>query len=879
MGVGVRGLLVLVTLSVLVLSFPFGEGGDSRDGEDWSYHSSLEISHSLRELSLLHEEAEYTTAQDLLGTRTIDGGKEIPILFIGNRSDKNRPWIMLVGAHHGDEPDSAEAVLAFAHYVLGPGQDSVLPYRIQDRINMAVLPVVNPYGLDQYSRYDENGEDPNRDYPFEAESITPHTDGVPLTTAGAHAVHSLARMYPFSIALSFHTGSEGIFTPWGAENVNNLTPDRNMFGDLGSVLSRASGKRLNHGPANDYGSLGYLRGAFDDHLYGSTFYSQHLPSGEFVLPWSTATATVELISSKTKDESRLGNLDGVFDIGGPDDGIIPMGVRMCLAACELVYPSMDGGVRKADGNCLVNLSFSGASSMSVTEFVLRSGDVRMDGLELEVDAHLILPQYQISGEFALPDPEPEYIADITISFDPTWGEPAPGSDPEIAPQSVLSLTRRDPNMELHFVLEGERPLPGPGETLRIVDIHPSVQEAGRNATMIIDIPPSLGTPLYMAISAAVDWNVETTFIPGALVSCNISSYQFFTPLLEGDALVEAALITDRGNFSASSRMRLYPYVRIMNVLRVAGATDMFRAYIGVDGAISPTTVFYGLSRDPDIDWLEEDWVLPPKGIVAPGYGPINIDLDLSKVGGSVWLRVCCFPGSVDTSQLIHVENEMIVTPPYGRVGGEMLTIGPSLIHMRWNGLLEVTPSLYHVTYTVELHSVLRNTTETQELIWQPLDHMSDDDRKELLSRAISAGMTADEVTGGWIGYRAAPEEDGTYVIRPRITGRARIQGLEPVEFEIEPEVSISFVIGSEEEDEEKNSEFPLDLVILILILILGVFILSVLRKDAHMVKENEEGALSCGKDQHNGMRRDRAPTSRARTYWEAPPPWYGGGFK
>ncbi|MGA1793595.1 MAG: M14 family metallopeptidase [Thermoplasmatota archaeon] len=872
-----RWSIVILFSSVLMLSFPAPGTEGQEEWSLWTYNTSGEISLSLQQLALLHDEAEYTTAQELLGTRDIAGDRVVPILFIGNRSDTERKWIMLVGAHHGDEPDSAETVLAFAHYILGTSEDGVISEDLLDNINIAVLPVVNPYGLDHNSRYDENGEDPNRDYPFDPEGANSHSDGVPLTTAGAHAVHTLAKMYPFTIALSFHTGSEGIFTPWGAEDVESLTPDQKMFDDLGSVLSAASGRGLNHGPANEFGTLGYLRGAFDDHLYGSTFYSQHLPSVDLALPWSTAAATVEMMSVKGKDETRLGNLDGVFFVGGPNDGTVPMGVRMSIAACQLLVPEVHGSVGRSGSNCEVDLVFTGSRSPSVSRLELQAPGLDPTFHGLRVEKHPLLPELYITGTVPLPEPELHHNARLSVSFDTEWNDPQASSDPNIAPVCLLSLSRySNTALELEWELDGRVPT-DPGETLEIIDIVPRSQQAGGIAHIVLNIPPSLGQPYLMYIHARIDWNVETTLIASANITDGTSSYYFYTPLMEGEAEVEVNLTTESGSYRALSSIRLYPYVRITHVLRVFDRPDVYRVHVGIDAALGPTPVFYGISRSRDLGWGEEGWVIPPTGLVAPGYGPMSFDLDLSKVGGMVYLRLCSFPGSAETYEMIELDTDLTVTFPPARIGNDLLTIGPSIITMRWNDLTVLTPSDYQVTYNVDIRNVRSNTTVHHELVWQDIDQMSYQDRGALKEIASELGIPEEDLKGGWIGSVAAPEEDGTYSIRPHAVGEiAEGRPFELSGFDMEHTAVNSFSIGEKEEEDEKK-EFPVSIVIFIIVLITAVFILSLLRRNAHIQKgEGEE------------LPEEKAPVRRApprptpggeREVRRSTPPWKGGGFK
>ena len=59
---------------------------------------------------------------------------------------------------------------------------------------------------------------------------------------------------------------------------------------------------------------------------------------------------VELVASKGTDINRLGNLDGVHDPGGENDGTVPAGIRVCLAACEMVSPHFEAEVLETNGS-------------------------------------------------------------------------------------------------------------------------------------------------------------------------------------------------------------------------------------------------------------------------------------------------------------------------------------------------------------------------------------------------------------------------------------------------------------------------------------------------------------------------------------------------
>lgn len=70
-----------------------------------------------------------------------------------------RPTVLLMGQQHGDEPAGAEALIVLAQRLAGPELRSVL-----DRINVILVPRVNPDGADKGLRLSANGIDIDRDH-------------------------------------------------------------------------------------------------------------------------------------------------------------------------------------------------------------------------------------------------------------------------------------------------------------------------------------------------------------------------------------------------------------------------------------------------------------------------------------------------------------------------------------------------------------------------------------------------------------------------------------------------------------------------------------------------------------------------------------------
>ncbi|MEA3558493.1 MAG: M14 family metallopeptidase [Candidatus Thermoplasmatota archaeon] len=880
MGTSRFSIFFIGVLSILLgaAAFPILSDYSTADTTgEWKYHTSAEITSLMEGWAGEHPDITYySTAQEMVGTRTITGERKIPLLFLGDMGDDERPWVMFIGAHHGDEPDSAEAVLGFARYMLDGWESGDRDIqRIVDSLNIAILPVVNPYGLDMDTRYDENGEDPNRDYPFAPEFVTSSSDGVPLTTAGAYTIHSLARDYPFSTALSFHTGSEGIYTPWGADGVENITPDGSMFNDMGKVLSKASGEDLAYGPANDYSGLGYLRGAFDDHLYGSMFYSQMLDDVDNILPWSTATATIELISSKGQRPYNLGNLEGVNDIGGPDDGTVPMGVRMCLAACELAAPSMNVITNGSGVEVTVN---GPASEPEVLGSIEMNGTI-LRGTVKEHGEHHFLPRWSCRVTWNGIDEDLPRNTDIKAEFDGGWTHLIEGSDPEISPVSLLSLSRMGDNNMLSWtehvegtVEPGVDPVsPEKPVNLLIGSIMPGEQEVGRSAEITLTIPSDIGTIENLTITADVNGTLEITRIED--VHFQSWTYEFLTPIIEGMAEVSVNLTTDNGSFFAEDTMYIYPRVYINKVLREpnqeAPRNDLFRVIIGVDGGRSETPIFYGLSRSLSTGWTDNGWAKEPAGVVSNEFGPHTMMLDLNDLGGELYLRVCHHPGGKEDHHLLHLSTEPRSSLMPVREEKDELVIGPGIFMIDWDGLEEIDHKGPDLQITCDLFDE-EEIIGTFELVWIGLSMLNASDRDLVLNQARDLSMDTSKITGAWYGIKAIPIERKLLKVMLNITGQITMEGgSSPIDVDIHTELEFSSS-KNVYENESKGPGFPYSLLIFFLLIALFVLFLSFIRRDAHMVEK--EGIKTDGPKRRY---RDRSVKKESTDTRRAPPPPWG----
>ncbi|MBK5485276.1 DUF2817 domain-containing protein [Peribacillus sp. TH16] len=91
-------------------------------------------------------------------------GRDIPMLLFSKDSkklkkDTKKPLIWIQGQIHGNEPASGESTLVIAQWLAEGKLGDVL-----DKVNIAIVPRVNPDGSYYFKRFTSNDMDANRDY-------------------------------------------------------------------------------------------------------------------------------------------------------------------------------------------------------------------------------------------------------------------------------------------------------------------------------------------------------------------------------------------------------------------------------------------------------------------------------------------------------------------------------------------------------------------------------------------------------------------------------------------------------------------------------------------------------------------------------------------
>lgn len=116
--------------------------------------------------------------------------------------------VRVLGGHHGDEGSSVEVALQLAEAV---ASGAVL---LPGNLELWIVPVVNPDGLDAGTRHSAAGVDLNRNYGWEWSAAAYAAGEAPFSEPETRAIRALARARSFDAGLSLHSGAQNLGWVW-----------------------------------------------------------------------------------------------------------------------------------------------------------------------------------------------------------------------------------------------------------------------------------------------------------------------------------------------------------------------------------------------------------------------------------------------------------------------------------------------------------------------------------------------------------------------------------------------------------------------------------------------------------------------------------------
>ena len=191
-----------------------------------------------------------------LGT-TVEGRSVKAILLADHPAlARGRPSMLLNGAHHGDEPLSADLVLDAIETLLTKADSDPRMGRYLSELQIWMVPMVNPDGFATFMRdfgagrknaretrklvvggtLNQRGVDLNRNYPFrwgslreEGSTRNPERRNYRGPTPGSEpevrAMMALSEQQHFVGAISYHIGTVALLAPYTIDNVPQPSPN------------------------------------------------------------------------------------------------------------------------------------------------------------------------------------------------------------------------------------------------------------------------------------------------------------------------------------------------------------------------------------------------------------------------------------------------------------------------------------------------------------------------------------------------------------------------------------------------------------------------------------------------------------------------------
>ena len=178
---------------------------------DASYHTPASMTASLHELA-----AAYPDLARVVDLGTSREGRELTgvvLTDLPDRRELDEPSWRVLGTHHGDEWSSMEVAWALAWdladaYGTDPDVTALL-----DGSEVWVLPVVNPDGVEAFTRRNANNVDVNRNYAYEWTSQS-FSGSAPFSEPESDAVRLMAMHRSYGHSMTMHSGATNLGWVW-----------------------------------------------------------------------------------------------------------------------------------------------------------------------------------------------------------------------------------------------------------------------------------------------------------------------------------------------------------------------------------------------------------------------------------------------------------------------------------------------------------------------------------------------------------------------------------------------------------------------------------------------------------------------------------------
>ena len=198
-----------------------------RDEMSEGYPSNSELTAALETV-----ESEYPDLCRLHNIGFSEEGREIWAMNISDNVgvEEDEPEFKYISTMHGDEPVGMIFCLNLIRLLADSYGTDPQTTMLVNEIDIWIMPLMNPDGYANGSRYNSYREDLNRNFPDRIEGPVNTTDGRPAET---QAVMNWSFIHSFVLSANFHTGALVVNYPYDSDPdplaPYSATPDDNLF--------------------------------------------------------------------------------------------------------------------------------------------------------------------------------------------------------------------------------------------------------------------------------------------------------------------------------------------------------------------------------------------------------------------------------------------------------------------------------------------------------------------------------------------------------------------------------------------------------------------------------------------------------------------------
>lgn len=268
--------IIATAAFIILLIFTSCERENSGRTESYAYYTLEEVNTIIEDA---HTANPLITAIEQVGT-SVDGRPINALVVSDNPSSlEMEPRVRISGGIHGNEKVTTEVITRYINYLLSEYNNSNT--EIIDLINsryIVIIPVLNPDGYFNWTRYNSNGVDLNRNFSRAWSDESPSYGTTYFSEPESYALSQYSLIKRFTTGITLHSGEVIVNMPFDFTTTLPLEDD--LVQDFGFAYSRAGSYLSNPDMLNKLQVIdGTIFGALWYYAYGTLQDWSYLDAG------------------------------------------------------------------------------------------------------------------------------------------------------------------------------------------------------------------------------------------------------------------------------------------------------------------------------------------------------------------------------------------------------------------------------------------------------------------------------------------------------------------------------------------------------------------------------------------------------------------------